>query len=125
MVPENCIVFRRCMTSRRESPDAGLWRLAVEGLNQILVDDVSKVASCGPDPIISRPARIRIWKEVTDIYEIFLLGYCGRALPSNSLSVALLKADESLEMNILDILGDKVLMSQIDAPHDVTFVPIK
>uniref|UniRef100_A0A5B7BVG9 Protein MON2 homolog n=1 Tax=Davidia involucrata TaxID=16924 RepID=A0A5B7BVG9_DAVIN len=107
----------RCMTTRRDSPDNALWRLAVEGFNRILVDEVSTLTiNCGPDPSISRPARIRIWKEVADVYEIFLIGYCGRALPSNSLSDVALKADESLEMNILDILGDKILKSQIDAP---------
>jgi hypothetical protein len=111
--PEIVRGLGRCMTTRREHPDAALWRLAVEGLNRILVDDVSKVPTC------SKPTRMRIWKEVTDVYEIFLLGYCGRALSSNSLSATLNKTDESLEMNILDILGDKVLMSQTDAPHDI------
>ena len=70
------------MTTRRENPDGALWRLAVEGFNRILVDDVRKLTTnCGADPIISRPARIRFWKEVADVYEIFLMGYCGRALP--------------------------------------------
>ncbi|KAK3011261.1 hypothetical protein RJ639_010612 [Escallonia herrerae] len=109
----------RCMTTRRESPDGSLWRLAVEGFNRILIDDVEKLASGGPNSSIRKPARIRIWKEVADVYEIFLVGYCGRALPSNSYSAASLKADESLEMNILDILGDKILKSQIDAPLDI------
>ncbi|KAA8544984.1 hypothetical protein F0562_019799 [Nyssa sinensis] len=77
----------RCMTTRRDSPDSALWRLAVEGFNRILVDEVSKLAiNCGPDP-----ARIHV----------------------------ALKADESLEMNILDILGDKILKSQIDAPPGI------
>lgn len=110
----------RCMTTRRENPDGGLWRFAVDGFNRILIDDVSKLlVNSGPDQSFSRPARIRIWKEIADVYEIFLVGYCGRALPSNSLTAASLKVDESLEMNILDILGDKVLKSQIDASPDI------
>lgn len=110
------------MTTRRDNPDSSLWRLAVEGFNHILVDDVTKLAAnFWQDMKISRPARLRVWKEVADVYEIFLVGYCGRALPSNSLSaVALSGADEPLEMSILDILGDKILKSPIDAPFDVS-----
>lgn len=111
------------MTTRRDSPEGSLWRLAVEGFNRVLVDDTSKLtATCGSDQIIGKPSRIRLWKEVADVYEIFLLGYCGRALPPNSLSTSTLAADESLEMNVLDILGDKILKSQIDAPPDVIFL---
>ncbi|XAR64453.1 hypothetical protein NMG60_11024804 [Bertholletia excelsa] len=117
--PEIIQGLGRCMRTRRDNPDGGLWRVAVEGFNRVLADDVSKLSSRGPDTSISRPARIRIWKEVADVYEIFLVGYCGRALPANSISTALLKADESLEMEILDILGDKILKSQIDAPPDI------
>ncbi|KAL6998603.1 hypothetical protein U1Q18_050281, partial [Sarracenia purpurea var. burkii] len=120
MFPEVFQGLARCMTTRRDSPEGGLWRSAVEGFNRILLDDVSKLTTnCGPATIISRPARIRFWKEVADVYEIFLLGYCGRALPSNSLSVSVPQTDEALEMNILDILGDKILQSQIDAPPDI------
>lgn len=109
------------MTTRRDNPESSLWRLAVEGFNCILTDDVDKLGlNSGQDSKINRPARLRVWKEVADVYEIFLVGYCGRALSSHSLSPAVLKADESLEMSILDILGDKVLKSQIDAPVDVS-----
>ncbi|XP_044475978.1 protein MON2 homolog isoform X3 [Mangifera indica] len=124
---EKCIIFPeivqslgRCMTTRRDNPDSSFWRLAVEGFNRILVDDVGKIAvNRGQDLKVSRPARLRVWKEIADVYEIFLVGHCGRALPSNSLSAEALKADESLEMSILDILGDKVLKSPIDAPFDI------
>ncbi|KAI8555874.1 hypothetical protein RHMOL_Rhmol05G0207500 [Rhododendron molle] len=124
---EKCTIFpeivrglARCMTTRRDSPEGSLWRLAVEGFNRVLVDDTSKLtATRGSDQIIGKPSRIRLWKEVADVYEIFLLGYCGRALPPNSLSTSTLAADESLEMNVLDILGDKILKSQIDAPPDI------
>ncbi|WOG82786.1 hypothetical protein DCAR_0101954 [Daucus carota subsp. sativus] len=111
--------LRRCMTTRRDNPDGALWRSAVEGFNRILIDDVSNLPSCGPDLATHRPARIRMWKEVADVYEIFLVGYCGRALASESLSAASLKADELTEMNILDILGDKLLKSELDAPHNI------
>nr|XP_027107485.1 protein MON2 homolog isoform X2 [Coffea arabica] len=109
----------RCMATRRDNPDGSLWRLAVDGFNNILVDDVIKVTVDSSDLTFPRTARIRVWKEVADVYEIFLVSHCGRALPSSALSVAVLKADESLEMNVLDILGDKILKSQIDAPIDI------
>ncbi|KAK6233045.1 hypothetical protein SCA6_003118 [Theobroma cacao] len=116
--PEVLQSLGRSMTTRRDNPDGSLWRLAVEGFNRILVDDVSKLAvEC--DSKISKPARLRIWKEVADIYEIFLVGYCGRALPSNSLPAVTLKDDESLEMTILNILGEKILKSPIDAPIEI------
>ncbi|XP_071724220.1 uncharacterized protein [Rutidosis leptorrhynchoides] len=120
MFPEVIQSLGRCMTTRRDNPDSGLWRLAVEGFNRIVLDDISKLAvDCAPDSKISKPARMRVWKEVADIYEIFLVGYCGRALPPNSLSATSLKADESLEMTILNILGDNILKSAIDAPPDI------
>lgn len=110
----------RCMTTRRECPDGALWRLAVEGFHCILVDHINKLSvNDGLDPSIYRSARIRIWKEVADVYEIFLVGYCGRAIPSNSFSAISLKSDESLEMTILHVLGDKILKSQIDAPVEI------
>ncbi|KAM7273445.1 hypothetical protein ACFE04_028109 [Oxalis oulophora] len=114
--PEVIQSLGRCMTTRRDNPDGGLWRSAVEGFNRIVLDDIN---NCGPDSKISKPARMRVWKEIADIYEIFLVGYCGRALPPNSLSPTALKADEFLEMTILNILGDKILKSRIDAPSDI------
>lgn len=110
------------MTTRRDNPDGALWRLAVEGFNRILVDDARNSAiNAGLDSGASKPARTRIWKEVADVYEVFLVGYCGRALPSDSFSTVDVKTDESLEMTVLDILGDKILKSPIDAPFDVIF----
>ncbi|XWS58298.1 hypothetical protein CRYUN_Cryun08bG0021900 [Craigia yunnanensis] len=118
--PEVIQSLGRSMTTRRENPDGSLWRLAVEGFNRILVDDVSKVAvDYGPNSKISKPARLRIWKEVADVYEIFLVGYCGRALPSNTLSAVTLKDDESLEMTIVNNLGEEILKSPIDAPIEI------
>ncbi|XP_022155395.1 protein MON2 homolog isoform X2 [Momordica charantia] len=123
---EKCIIcpeiiqsLGRCMTTRRENPDGTLWRLAVEGFNQILLDDVQHLAmNVLTEPCTSKPARTRIWKEVADVYEIFLVGYCGRAL-SSSLPSGSLKANERLEMTLLNILGDDILKSPLDAPHDV------
>lgn len=113
-------LYLRCMTTRRDSPDGALWRLAVEGFNHILVDDLCKLSvDSGHDSNVSKPARTRIWKEVADVYEIFLVGYCGRALPSDSLSAVAVKADESLEITTLNILGDQILRLPIDAPSDV------
>lgn len=114
----------RCMTTRRDNPGGSLWRLAVEGLNRVVLDDVSKVTiDSQEDQTIQRPARVRVWKEVADVYESFLAGHCGRALSYSALSATVLKADELLEMNILDILGDKILKSQIDVPLDVISLP--
>ncbi|XP_061349388.1 uncharacterized protein LOC133294681 isoform X2 [Gastrolobium bilobum] len=117
--PEIIQSFGRCMTTRRDNPDSALWRLSVEAFNRVVVDYVTKLTNGGPDSSISKPVRTRIWKEIADIYEIFLVGYCGRALPSNSLSAVVLEADESLEMSILNILGDTVLKLPIDAPVDI------
>ncbi|KAH0659400.1 hypothetical protein KY289_028148 [Solanum tuberosum] len=104
-----------CMITRRDNPDGSLWRLALEGFSCILLDDIRKLTrNAGPELTITRPARMRIWKEVADIFEIFLIGNCGRAL-----SVMVDSADESLEMNLLNILGDKILKSQIDAPLEI------
>ncbi|XP_057539687.1 uncharacterized protein LOC130817800 isoform X2 [Amaranthus tricolor] len=124
---EKCIVYPeliqalgRCMTTRRDIPDGSLWRLAVEGFNRILVSDVGRLCQGGESEIyINRSSRNRIWKEVADVFEIFLVGYCGRALQSNFLSPAALEADISLDMAFLSILGDKILKSQIDAPSDI------
>ncbi|KAJ6876977.1 protein MON2 [Populus alba x Populus x berolinensis] len=118
--PEIIQTLGRCMTTRRDNPDGSLWRVAVEGFNRIIVDDVSGITlNCGTDSKISKTASMRIWKEVADVYEIFLVGYCGRAIPSNSLSSEALRADEALEITILNILGDKILKSPIDAPSEI------
>ncbi|XP_022932524.1 protein MON2 homolog isoform X1 [Cucurbita moschata] len=123
---EKCIIcpeivqgLGRCMTTRRENPDGALWGLAVEGFNQILLDDVQNLTrNVLPDPGTSKPARTRIWKEVADVYEFFLVGYCGRAL-SSSVTSGSLETNEDLEMTLLNVLGDKILKSPLDAPHDV------
>ncbi|XP_042986110.1 protein MON2 homolog isoform X5 [Carya illinoinensis] len=118
--PELIQSLGRCMMTRRDNPDGALWRLAVERFNDILVDDIKRLTvNGGPTESIGKPARTRIWKEVADVYEIFLIGYCGRALPSNSLSSVALRADESLEMTILNVLGDEILKSSIDAPLNI------
>ncbi|KAK7356012.1 hypothetical protein VNO80_15278 [Phaseolus coccineus] len=117
--PEIIQSLGRCMTTRRDNPDSALWRLAVEAFNRLLVDYITNLTNGGPDSSISKPVRTRIWKEIADVYEIFLVGYCGRALPSNSLSAVVLEADESLEMSILNILGDTVLKLPVDTPTDI------
>ncbi|KAL0692392.1 hypothetical protein Bca4012_059572 [Brassica carinata] len=112
--------FFRCMMTRRDNPDGSLWKVAAEGFNRLLVEDVKICSVSGDTDLkISTTARIRIWKEIGDVYEIFLVGYCGRALSSNSLPAAALKANETLEMDLLDGLGDIILKSTVDAPRDV------
>ncbi|KAK9137366.1 hypothetical protein Sjap_007960 [Stephania japonica] len=120
MLPEIIQGLGRCMTTRRDNPEAGLWRLAVEGFNHILVGNVSgENVGYGLDSSITKPARIHFWKEVADVYETFLMSSCGRALPSKALSSAAFKDDEILEMTILDFLGDKILKAETDASDDV------
>ncbi|XP_048135952.1 protein MON2 homolog isoform X2 [Rhodamnia argentea] len=119
-LPEIVDSLGRCMKSRRDNPYAGLWRTAVEGFNRIVLNDVGKLKmNSGPDANISRQARVRFWKEVADVYEVFLVGCCGRALPTDYLPAAAVKADESLEMTVLNILGDDILKSPIDASADI------
>ncbi|XP_011078738.1 protein MON2 homolog isoform X3 [Sesamum indicum] len=110
----------RCMTTRRDDPDGTLWKQAVDGFHRILIDDVRKLKPTpGTDLTITRSSRIHVWKEVADVYELFLVGHCGRALPSNTLSATAQQTDESLEMNILEVLGDKILRSESDIPPDI------
>lgn len=112
------------MTTRRDDPDGTLWRSAVDGFHRILIDDVRNVnPALGTDLTITKSSRTHVWKEVADVYELFLVGHCGRALPSNRLSAAAHQTDESIEMNILDILGDKILMADADLPPDVISTP--
>ncbi|KFK26462.1 hypothetical protein AALP_AA8G252200 [Arabis alpina] len=120
LFPEVIQNLRRCMMTRRDNPDGSLWKVAAEGFNRLLVEDV-KICSVGADTDlkISKTARIRIWKEIGDVYEIFLVGYCGRALSSSSLPAAALRANETLEMALLNGLGDIILKSTVDAPREV------
>lgn len=118
--PEVIQGLGRCMMTRRECPDGALWRVGLEGFNQVVLHDISRLSITDKlDPSTSRPARIRIWKEVADVYEIFLVGYCGRALAANSLSTVTINSDEQLEMSTLNILGDKILKSEIDVSADI------
>lgn len=96
-----------------------LWRIAVEGFNHVLIDDITKlIKDSDIDPNKRKSVRIRFWKEIADVYEIFLVNSCGRAL-SSDVSSESLKSDEILEMTILDVLGDKLLKAELDAPIDV------
>eukprot|EP01018_Ginkgo_biloba_P023241 Gb_33881 [translate_table: standard] len=120
--PEVIAALGRCMATRRDIPASSLWRTAVEAFNRILIDDLSclqsVLLSSGAELALhsSGLGRPRFWKEVADAYETFLVGSCGRAFPSEFLSSATLRADESLEANVLDVLCNSVLKSCIDAP---------
>lgn len=109
-----CINFNylyRCMTTRRDSTDGSIWRLAVEGFNRIFVIDVGRLSQNGETHPCIRSARSRrLWKEAADIFEYFLVGYCGRALSSNVLSSIALEADISLDMAFLTILGNQLVI---------------
>ncbi|KAK4768270.1 hypothetical protein SAY87_003411 [Trapa incisa] len=120
VLPEIIQTLGRSMTTRRDDPDGALWRSAVEGFNRVVINEVNKLEMNNEMELtISRPVRLRFWKEVADVYEIFLTGYCGRALSSNYPPVGTHNSDESLEMKILSVLGDKILKSTIDAPPDI------
>jgi hypothetical protein len=121
LFPEVIQNLRRCMMTRRDNPDGSLWKVAAEGFNRLLVEDVKLCSVGGETELkISKTARIRIWKEIGDVYDIFLVGYCGRALSSNSLPAATLKANETLEIALLNGLGDIILKSTVDAPREVS-----
>lgn len=122
---ERCNVFPeviqglgRCMATRRDNPKGALWRLAVDGFNQIIMDDRVRM-DYRKDSNMFKLSRSRLWKEVADVYEIFLVGSCGRALSSDAFSAEALKADELIEMTVLSVLGDSILKGQIDAPVEV------
>lgn len=107
------------MSTRRDNPKGSLWRVAVERFNCVVIDDLKIVVlDHKADTHAYKLARARLWKEVADVYEIFLVGSCGRALSTDAPSADALKADEQREMTLLSVLGD-VLKDQIDAPAEV------
>uniref|UniRef100_A0A1D1Z879 Protein MON2 n=1 Tax=Anthurium amnicola TaxID=1678845 RepID=A0A1D1Z879_9ARAE len=117
--PEIIHCLGRCMVTRRDNPNGMLWRLAVEGFNRILIDDVARLnMDQGNEQVVNRSTRTRLWKEVADVYDIFLVGSCGHAISSDAFSAEMLNADESLDMAILNVLGDVILKAQLDAPSD-------
>ncbi|KAJ6846953.1 protein MON2-like protein isoform X4 [Iris pallida] len=124
---EKCSIFPeiiqglgRCMATRRDNPKGSLWRLAAEGFNRLLIDDLSRRNLDNKlDSNAYKLGRARLWKEVADVYEIFLVGSCGRALSSDAPSAVALKNDELFEMTVLSVLGDEILKGQIDAPNEI------
>lgn len=104
------------MATRRDNPSGQLWRLAAEVFSRLLLGDIDLLKGDSN----SKLSRTRMWKEIADVYENFLVGSCGRALSSEALSSSELQTDELLEMSILHVLGEKILKKQIDAPTDVT-----
>ncbi|XP_020589215.1 protein MON2 homolog isoform X4 [Phalaenopsis equestris] len=123
---EKCNIFPkiikglgRCMNTRRDSPKGSLWRLAVESFNRIINGDLMEADNnIKLDSHIYRHSRARLWKEVADVYDLFLVGSCGRALSSNGAAESL-EADEVIEMNVLNVLADMILKGQIDAPVEI------
>ena len=106
------------MATRRDNPKGALWKLAVDGFNQIIMDDRVRM-DYRKDSNMFKLSRSRLWKEVADVYEIFLVGSCGRALSSDAFSA---EADELIEMTVLSVLGDSILKGQIDAPVEVHLI---
>ncbi|KAJ8475568.1 hypothetical protein OPV22_019295 [Ensete ventricosum] len=110
----------RCMSTRRDNPNGTLWKVAVDGFICVLINAITGVNSENKfDQNIYKSFRASLWNEVADVYEIFLIGSCGRVLSSRTPLVEALLADEVIEMNVLSTLGDKVLRSQIDAPLEI------
>ena len=110
------------MSTRRDNPNGKLWRLAAEGFNHLLVQTITRSNTNESQERKPKTHRQRLWKEVADVYDTFLVGSCGRAIASETLSAETLTADESLENTILNTLGDKILKATLDAPHDVIFI---
>lgn len=115
----------RCMATRRDLPEGSLWRTSVEVFNRMLIEDITSLQSDSDclrtqvDLHGSGLGRPRFWKEVADAYETFLVGCCGRVFPSELVPSVTLKADESIEATVLDILCNRLLKSCIDAPTEV------
>ncbi|XP_074581344.1 uncharacterized protein LOC141837874 isoform X2 [Curcuma longa] len=110
----------RCMNTRRDNPNGTLWKVAVDCFNNVLIDPVSRIGMENKvDQNAYKILRANLWKEVADVYEMFLVGSCGRVPSSSSPSVEALEADEFIEVNLLSILVDKVLKSQTDAPLEI------
>lgn len=124
---EKCSIFPeiiqglgRCMATRRDNPKGALWRVAVDAFDQVLIDDLSRVhTEYENDANVFKVFRARLWKDIADVYEVFLVGSCGRALSSDASSAAALKADELIEMTVIRVLGDNILKGQIDAPVEI------
>ncbi|KAJ4816243.1 ARM repeat superfamily protein [Rhynchospora pubera] len=114
--PELIKGLGRSMNTRRDNPTGSLWRISLDCFNKLVADDVRRASllDANTEPTTYRLTRGWLWKEVADVYEIFLVGSCGRALTSD-----VLKADELLEMNFLKVLGENVLKSQVDAPVEI------
>lgn len=106
----------RCMNTRRDNPTGSLWRISLDCFNKLVADDgrSPSLLDAKTETTAYRLTRARLWKKVADVYEIFLVGSCGRALTSD-----VLKADELIEMNFLKVLGEHVLKGQVDAPVEV------
>ncbi|KAK8919157.1 hypothetical protein KSP39_PZI021138 [Platanthera zijinensis] len=117
--PEVIKALGRCMNTRRDNPKGSLWRLAVESFNRVLIHDLMvDTNNIKLDAHMYRHARTRIWKEIADVYDIFLIGSCGRALSFDG-TLEALKADEMIEMNVLNVLSDMILEAQTDAPVEI------
>ncbi|XP_078175701.1 ARM repeat superfamily protein isoform X2 [Carex rostrata] len=114
--PELIKGLGRCMNTRRDNPTGSLWRISLDCFNKLVADDgrSPSLLDAKTETTTYRLTRARLWKEVADVYEIFLVGSCGRALTSD-----VLKADELIEMNFLKVLGEHVLKGQVDAPVEI------
>eukprot|EP00850_Spirogloea_muscicola_P022427 SM000294S10819 [mRNA] locus=s294:115581:128242:+ [translate_table: standard] len=136
-LPDLIAAVGRCMALRRDYPDAQLWHTAVVAFNSILdnilmqdeqrslkavqqqVDHADQDSAVILKASVERP---RMWKELVNVYEKFLLGACGRALTVSSgqaLPEDVQNADEALEIAVLDGLCDRVLTSCADASDEV------
>ncbi|KAJ3696126.1 hypothetical protein LUZ60_001503 [Juncus effusus] len=117
--PELIKGLGRCMNTRRDNPTGSLWRISLDCFNKLASDDFRTASFFANnnnnkmDMNTYKLTRARVWKEISEVYDIFLVGSCGRALTSD-----VLKADELIEMNFLKVLGD-VLKCQIDAPFEI------
>lgn len=118
------------MLLRRDTPEGQLWRTALRAQVAILEtslqpdDATSAFPPDSPGETANEsPPKARLWRELADLFEKFLLGTCGRAVaqPSSSLPTPeSLTADEELENLLLNCLCSKVLSRCLTSPPEVS-----
>lgn len=72
--------------------------------------------------VASRTIRSRFWKEVADVYDKFMVGACGRAIPvpaGLTIEQEDVDAHEQVENMVLCFLTDELLTCCQDAPREV------
>ena len=116
------------MSTRRDSPKGKLWKTAVNAFisvlrNALICDTANSEYHVSQETLVaSGTIRSRFWKEVADVYDKFMVGTCGRAIPQAadvSVEPEVLDADERVQSMVLSFLTDELLTCCQDAPREV------